>query len=245
MKVKNRNLTGFILMAILIFTYSLLYAAGFSGKIYYTKVNIWYEKPSHILSTNYHRGNILPIGTKVTIHSIKDDKIQFTPQGSGQLFTIKNHKKTSRMDTDKLFNRYFSIKDTKPGVGDYYQATEADLENIKKGIITTGMSKKAVIMAYGYPPAHKTPLLTSDIWQYWYARVHKVNVYFKNDKVFKIETIGPAAYPGIVKSEVNQTGGVKKDKIQEKKPKKKYDAAAAAAAADDAADYDDDGGGDE
>ncbi|MBU1183380.1 MAG: hypothetical protein KKF00_14705, partial [Proteobacteria bacterium] len=95
------------------------------------------------------------------------------------------------------------------GVGDYYQATEADRENIKKGIITLGMSKKAVLMAYGYPPTHKTPLLTSDIWHYWYARLHKVNVYFKDDKVFKIERIEPASYPGFTRSNVDSEGGIR------------------------------------
>ncbi|MBU4011616.1 MAG: hypothetical protein KJ882_12720, partial [Proteobacteria bacterium] len=94
---------------------------------------------------------------------------------------------------------------------------EDDLNNIKKGIVAIGMSKKAVIMAYGYPPTHKTPHLTSDVWQYWYARVNKVNVYFKNDKVFKIETIGLAPYPGIIKSDVEATGGTKKNKIKENK----------------------------
>lgn len=222
MNVNRKYLTGIILSIVLIFTYSLSFAAGFSGKTYYTKVNIWYERPNHILSTNYHRGNILPIGTKVKIHSIKDRKIQFTPEGSGQLFTIINHKKTSILNTDQLFNRYFSLKQIQLSAGDYNQASAADIENIKKGIITIGMSKKAVIMAYGYPPTHKTPLLSSDAWRYWYARMHKVNVFFKNDKVFKIETIGPAPYPGIVKSDVEKAGGVKKDRIQAEKKKKQH-----------------------
>ncbi len=219
MKVKNINLICTVLMVLIIFTFSSVFASGFPGKTYYTKTNIWYEKTNDILSTNYHRGNILPIGTKVIIHSIEDRKIHFTPVGSGEMFTIINHKKTSIISTDRLFNRYFSTEEVKPVAGDYYQATEADLENIKKGVIAVGMSKKAVIMAYGYPPAHKTPRLSSDIWYYWYARLHKVNVYFKKDKVFKIETIGPAPYPGILRSDVDETGGTKKDKIKEKKLK--------------------------
>jgi hypothetical protein len=221
MNVKNKNLTGLILVVILIFTYSSLYASGFSGKTYYTKVNIWYERSNNILSTNYHRGNILPIGTKVKIHSIKDRKIQFTPEGSGQVFTLINHKKTSTLTTDQLFNRYFSLKEIQLSAGDYNQATQADIENIKKGIITIGMSKKAVIMAYGYPPTHKTPLLSSDAWRYWYARVHKVNVFFKNDRVYKIETLRPAPYPGVIKSEVDKIGGVSTEEIKEVKSKKK------------------------
>ncbi|MBU1054557.1 MAG: hypothetical protein KKC46_12135 [Proteobacteria bacterium] len=220
MNVKRKYIAGLILGIILIFTYSSLFAAGFTGKTYYTKVNIWYEKPNRILSTNYHRGNILPIGTKAKIHSIKDRKIQFTPEGSGQLFTIINQKNTSTISTDKLFNRYFSLKQINLSAGDYNKASVADIENIKKGIITMGMSKKAVIMAYGYPPTHKTPQLSSNAWRYWYARMHKVNVFFKNDKVFKIETIGPIPHPGFIKSDVKKTGGVREDELKAKKQKK-------------------------
>lgn len=209
MKFNCKNLTGLLLLAILILTSSHLYADDFSGKTYHTKSNIWYEHPNNILSANYHRGAILPIGTKIKIHSIKGEKIQFTPDGSAQMFTIINDKKTSTISAEELFNRYFSVEPVQVGVGDYYQATEADRENIKKGVITLGMSKKAVLMAYGYPPTHKTPLLTSDIWYYWYARLHKVNVYFKDDKVIKIEKIEPAPVLRFSKSNVDSEGGIK------------------------------------
>ena len=32
------------------------------------------------------------------------------------------------------------------------------------------MSKDAVLMAYGYPPDHKTPKLEDDTWSYWLGR---------------------------------------------------------------------------
>jgi len=211
MKLNSKIFISLIILVVLTLTSSPLYADNLSGKSYYTKVNVWYEHPNNILSTNYHRGTILPIGTKVKIHSIKDEKIQFTPDGSAQMFTIINSKKTSTISTEDLFNRYFSVEAVQAGVGDYYQATEADRENINKGIITLGMSKKAVLMAYGYPPTHKTPLLTSDIWYYWYARLHRVNVYFKDDKVFKIEKIEPAPLLQFSRSNVDSEGGIKSE----------------------------------
>lgn len=212
MKVINKYLICLILLFVLTLSFSPLYADNLSGKIYYTKANIWYEHPNNILSTNYHRGEILPIGTKIKIHAIKGERIQFTPEGSAQMFTIINDKKTSTISTEELFNRYLSTEAVQAGVGDYYQATEADRENIKKGIVALGMSRKAVLMAYGYPPTHKTPLLTSDVWYYWYARLHKVNVYFKDDKVFKIEKIEPAPVLTFSRSTVDSEGGAKSGK---------------------------------
>lgn len=209
MKIINKYSISLVLMFVLALACSSLYAESFSGKTYYTRTNIWYENPNDILSTNYHRGAILPIGTKVSIHSINNRRIQFTPDGSAQMFTIINDKKTNTISIDELFNRYFSVEAVQAGVGDYYQATEADRENIKTGTIALGMSKKAVLMAYGYPPTHRTPLLTSDIWYYWYARLHRVNVYFKDDKVFKIEKIEPAPVLRFSKSNVDSEGGIK------------------------------------
>lgn len=209
MKKNYAVIINLVLMFVLALTCTSLYAGSFSGKAYYTRVNIWYEHPNDILSTNYHRGVILPVGTKVSIHSINNRRIRFTPDGSGQMFTIVNDKQTNTISIDELFNRYFSVEAVQAGVDGSFQATEAERENIKAGTITIGMSKKAVIMAYGYPPTHKTPLLTSDIWYYWYARLHKVNIYFKDDKVFKIERIEPASYPGFKKSTVDSEGGVR------------------------------------
>jgi hypothetical protein len=94
-----------------------------------------------------------------------DEKIQFTPDGSAQMFTIINNRKTSTISTEELFNRYFSAEEIQVGGGEY-QVTEAERKNVKTGTIGLGMSKKAVLMAYGYPPTHKTPVLTSDIWYY-------------------------------------------------------------------------------
>ena len=209
MKENYKVIIGIVLLFVLALACNPLSAESLSGKTYYTRTNIWYEKPNDILSTNYHRGAILPVGTKVGIHNIKNRKIQFTPDGSGQLFTLTNSAKTSTITTEELFNKYFSTEPVGIGTGDYYQVTEADRENIKSGVIAPGMSKKAVLMAYGYPPTHKTPLLTSDIWYYWYARLHQVVVYFKDDKVFKIEKIEPANFPGFIKSTVDSAGGTK------------------------------------
>jgi hypothetical protein len=212
MKKKYRVVLSLLAMLVLSLACSTLNAEDLSGKKYYTKTNIWYESPNDILATNYHRGSILPVGTKVGIHSIKNRRIRFIPEGSGQIFTMINDKQTSTISTEELFKRYFSTEPVIIGTGNYFDVREAHHENIKNGVIAIGMNKKAVLMAYGYPPTHKTPLLTSDIWYYWYARLHKVNVFFKDDKVYKIEKIEPASFPGFTKSNVDSEGGVKKAK---------------------------------
>lgn len=64
---------------------------------------------------------------------------------------------------------------------------KAERKNIKNGTIAVGMSKDAVVMAYGYPPSHKTPTLDSNMWTYWRDRFRRVFVYFENGKVVNIK----------------------------------------------------------
>jgi hypothetical protein len=176
------------------------------GKIYYTSVNIWYEKPDKIPSTNYHKGTKLPIGTKVKIISVGNRKIHFVPVDTTVPFTIVQQRKHTRIKLKELFDRYFSKKDILEQEGYFHNLSENEKECVNNGTISPGMSKVAVIMAYGYPPSHKTPLLSSDLWHYWHSRFEIVDVYFKNNKVYKIESV-ESALPRLQRKEVESVSG--------------------------------------
>ena len=176
------------------------------GKIYYTSVNIWYENPNKIPSTNYHKGTKLLIGTKVKIISVGKRKIQFIPVDTSQTFTIVHQKKHTRIKLKELFDRYFSKKSALAKGSCFHDFTENEKENIKNGGIALCMSKVAVIMAYGYPPSHKTPLLSNNIWYYWHSRFQQVIVHFKDNKLYKIERIDPVL-PGMKRKEVESVSG--------------------------------------
>ncbi len=164
---------------------SLLPAANVESAAYYTKVNIWYEDPAKILSTNYHRGAIIPYGSKVNILSKSGEKIKFTIENqAGVTFVLTNARKYSLMTLDELFAQYFSEKDPK---SENMGFSGREKENIENGTLAEGMSKEAVIAAYGYPPRHKTPALTSNLWTYWDARSIRRLVTFKNNKLTKHE----------------------------------------------------------
>lgn len=53
---------------------------------------------------------------------------------------------------------------------------------IRAGRVEPGLSKEAVIVARGYPPAHKTPDLESDDWHYWNGRFNSRIYHFKAGK---------------------------------------------------------------
>ncbi|HES59414.1 MAG TPA: hypothetical protein ENO18_03195 [Caldithrix sp.] len=45
--------------------------------------------------------------------------------------------------------------------------TQSEIDNILAGTISTGMSKRAVLIAYGPPPQHKTRNTAENTWYYW------------------------------------------------------------------------------
>ncbi len=168
-----------------------LYArmAEVEGKTFYTAANIFYEKPEKINSTNYHKGKILPVGSKVTIVYAGGREIEFKDEKNTRFLLILKKKHTDdSMTLRRYFDQYFSAEDPlRPG-GPYSALTDAEQWDIKNGIIEKGMSRAAVLMAYGYPPSHETPNLKADKWAYWIGSMHgkPLYVYFKDEHVYKI-----------------------------------------------------------
>jgi len=158
-----------------------------AGETYYTKANIWYEGQRDILSVNYHVGAMLPAGTKVKIISVKSNQIVFEPLDMKTNFTLVNLRKYSTTNLNDYFNQYFSKEDVKAEGGIFSKFTKEELANIKKGTVVEGMSKEAVLVAYGYPPSHRTPNIALDYWEYWRNKFKRDLVYFQDNKVIKID----------------------------------------------------------
>lgn len=156
------------------------------GEDFHTRVNIWYEDVNNIPSTNYHSGDFIPANTKVTLMRITGSIIVIKDEYDTR-YTIVHNKGYVHIPMEELFTRLFS-KVPVMGAGTVHDSFAAsEKENIKKGSIEEGMSKDAVIMAYGYPPTHKTASLDSNQWQYWNARLTRKIVYFRDNKVHKIQ----------------------------------------------------------
>ena len=162
----------------------------FFGKTYYTKVNIWHENSVRIASTNFHWGTMIPVGSKVTISDISLGsycRISFNVQSEKKDFYIVRVPEYTATPIEELFNQYFSLADPLASGGEFEKFTPQEQEAIKKGVVDAGMSKDAVIMAYGYPPTHKTPSLSNNSWLYWVARRGLLLVKFADNKVVSLK----------------------------------------------------------
>jgi len=193
-----RRMTIFLVLAsALSWAFSAQAAEQVRGKTFYTTANIWYERRDQIDSTNYHKGAVLPIGTKIT-EVFDGPTTPDSPLGiqtfnrfirfddetgqSYKLIFISRHASAGISVWD-LFRQYFSENNPMGEEGAFRSLTAEEQKNVMAGKIADGMSKTAVIMAYGYPPGHRTPSLKLDKWIYWENRFKTRTVYFSDDKV--------------------------------------------------------------
>ncbi len=184
----KKNLRHFALGLFLLFAGSFVFSSAASaaakGETYYTRMNIWYEHPEKIYSTNYHKGAILPVGTEVEILKT-GSKIKFRDKKSGTEYRLILVDDYTDISKDEFFNRYFS-KDSILDGSEYRGFSSMEKENIKNGTIAKGMSKAAVLVAYGYPPTHRTPSTSGNLWKFWTSRLLTDDVHFENDRVSNI-----------------------------------------------------------
>jgi hypothetical protein len=181
-----------ILCLIGVFVIGLMTFAAFSGssiaadkgagnKTYFTAYNLWYEtgKEKAMWTINYKTGNIIPAGTEITDLKVDKSEIIFTTVGDQKKYAVnfnpKFHPGKSTEDYSKMM---FSDKDfSRLTQG----MSQSEIDGIKEGVIKVGMSKNAVIVAYGYPPEHKTPDTTSNVWLYWMNRFVSKAINFDAD----------------------------------------------------------------
>ena len=157
------------------------------GEIFYTTANMWHESPSNFCSVNFHRGYIIPIGTKVKIIRYGGSRIKFFDEDRKIPYTYMHSRKHSRIKLRELFDRYFYKESIMAEGGKFGKLTKEEQANVEEGIIAVGMSKEAVLMAYGYPPTHQTRSLKNDTWTYWESRAGRIVIHFKNNVVSEIE----------------------------------------------------------
>lgn len=170
------------------------------GSKIYTRCNIWHKDPEDISAVNYHTGTILPFGTEVenveaymgsvTLRPFLEKNrgtVSFKDKKTGQEFEIYYDETWMMIPMEEYLRRIFTDKPQK----DQAKGIKSSVyEKIIRGIAEEGMTRKEVLLAYGYPVVHRTPSLLEDTWVYWDAKMNTVRVVFKKDKVTAILKIG-------------------------------------------------------
>jgi hypothetical protein len=150
----------------------------------YTAYNIWIHR-GVLACINYKLGNrIIAAGTPVKgVKIVNKDGAQlivFRIAESNQKISVSF---TPRWHPDQTVKSFVKKMFTKKRFEQRTRKlTSTEIKSIKKGIVTEGMSKKAVLISYGPPPEHRTPSLAKDRWIYWLDKHRMKTICFDENR---------------------------------------------------------------
>jgi len=150
-------------------------ALNMVGAEYFTRYGLRQEK-NRWKSTNYGRGVLVPINTKVRVDDITSSTIRLTIVASGEPLKLANIAKYTGGGVDILAERTLSSEPTDLAGLEF----QNDIEN---GRLRMGMTKDEAILARGYPPAHRTHSTADDRWIYQQNRFVTQTVVFADGKL--------------------------------------------------------------
>ncbi|GIC79225.1 hypothetical protein FMO003_06650 [Moritella sp. F3] len=144
----------------------------------YTQVGMWTEK-DNVIATNYKRGEHIPVNSAVKITDVNAATVTFTYDGRS--ITLKNIEKYTKVDVTGLMTRTFALEPV-----NLTQFSALEKTAIEQGDVVIGMTKDAVIISRGFPPAHRTANLKLDSWRFWQNRFGTIVYEFEQGKVSNI-----------------------------------------------------------
>lgn len=153
------------------------------GQPLYTAHSIWYEKADRVFAINYKKGTIIPAGSPAILdpRGVRrgDSEIRFSVPAAGVSVTMHLQPKFAPGVTiEALLGRTLTPKPWEQLI----EGLEArEIESVRGAVVLTGISKRAVLAAYGYPPEHVTPTLEKPAWTYWINRFIKKELLFDAD----------------------------------------------------------------
>lgn len=154
-----------------------------SGVYTLTNLHTNRGRGARMLSTlNYVGGDLLPRCSEVYLENVNEDNLVFNRNGQRHHFRRNRHTPES---FHHVIRNYFGTRCSDSELADL---GPLDRDGIASGKVGIGMSKQGVIYAWGYPPTHATPDLSSNKWIYWLSRSNRVAIHFDhNERVKRVQ----------------------------------------------------------
>ncbi len=181
-KMKLRSLYLFCVLIASMLSQQAI-ASELVGKTLFTQVNIYSLKGKVVTWVNYHVDALIPVNSEVVVEKIRGSGVVFVVKKTGQRLKLKNKQRHSGLSGEDWANKHFASKKVNLSKFSKLERNAIAAAEVKKG-----MGKKAVLVAYGYPPAHKTPSLEASQWLYWITRWNKIVVTFDGNRVSNVRS---------------------------------------------------------
>lgn len=161
----------------------------------YTAHNIWRHKGT-LFCINFKLGSdVIPAGTAVQNVAVSADsdwpEIRFQMAETKEYITVRFNGSWHPGESVRSYEKKMFTEKT------FDELTEGlnpeEIRSIKDGILTVGMSKRAVLVSYGPPPEHYTKQLSNNEWYYWINRMRKKKICFdENEKAQRCGRVAPS-----------------------------------------------------
>lgn len=141
--------------------------------------NLWYENPQGVSAIGYKRGTMIPVGMEVKDVIVGRSAVVFTVvEWNIQIRVVLDKHQKNLLTVNELRDRMITHKNKEQLTEGL---TEQELDAVSRGMITPGISQRAALIAYGYPPKHRTPSTEMTTWVYWTSRFVNRSVEFNDD----------------------------------------------------------------
>jgi hypothetical protein len=143
----------------------------------YTACNLWYEYAENMDCRNIQRGAFLPVGTEIIPVETTpfSQKIVFKDK-QGKRYVINFSEDYRLCSMSDYISTTFTVKNREEQLKGIPAKVRA---RILRGEVVPGMTQKQVQLAYGLPPAIRTPDLRNDSWFYFVNKSDTIRVVFR------------------------------------------------------------------
>jgi len=143
----------------------------------YTCCNFHYDK-DWISDANWRVQPMIPAGARIKVLDYGFNRasveIDGKPMRIGQDYGRKEEK------LEQFIQKLVVKNDPKARIARYPEKVRAA---IHEGRVIPGMTREQVIIAVGYPPTHRTPILDAPVWNLWASRTNRYEVHFNSKGV--------------------------------------------------------------
>ncbi|MBR7107875.1 MAG: hypothetical protein IKC89_05620 [Lentisphaeria bacterium] len=158
------------------------------GQEIYTRYNLWYDDPEEVSCLNIQSGAFIPIGS--VIEPIGTDsfpeRIRFRDRKSGKVFAIRFEEAYRLCTMRDFIAMTFSSENPLASIPEKSEQEKKIKARIVRGEVVPGMTRRDVELAYGPPPAIRTPDKRNESWIYWRTPTQQIRVVFRDDVVRSI-----------------------------------------------------------
>ena len=155
-----------------------------------TKYNIWYDDPQEISCLNIQHGGFIPIGTVIEPLGTDNypERIRFKVKSTGKEYAILFSESYRLCTMRDYIANTFTVGNPLDKLASATDRDKKIRERIIRGEVVPGMTRDQVELAYGPPPAVRTPDKRNETWIYWRTENQQIRVIFRDDVVRNVFT---------------------------------------------------------